>query len=185
MSSEFEKKTGLLLFPTPQRRTSIFVGKYIAALMVSFLVVSLYYFVTVLEIVEIYGVSEIPAELTKSYFVALLFVASAVSMVYFFSCVFKRTVTSKLFGFFFLLLIMPTIANVLLVVDFEPWFLVTYSAGLITCVLGFEKEIHGPTEDYISGGYQPDLFVGTLVMTAYVIIFFLISIVIANRKKME
>jgi len=32
ISSEFEKKTALLVFPTPQRRVSILVGKYLAAL---------------------------------------------------------------------------------------------------------------------------------------------------------
>ena len=36
VSSEFEKKTDLLLFPIPQRRTSIFAGKYVAALIASF-----------------------------------------------------------------------------------------------------------------------------------------------------
>ena len=47
---EFEKKTSLLLFPTPQNRASIFAGKYLAALLCTLLVVALWYVVLTLEI---------------------------------------------------------------------------------------------------------------------------------------
>ena len=40
VSGEFERKTALLTFPTPQRRISIFVGKYCAALIAISVLVS-------------------------------------------------------------------------------------------------------------------------------------------------
>jgi len=55
------------------------------------------------------------------------------------------------------LIIIPMIATVLQVVDVEPCYLITYSAGLITVVLGSEITLNDPGEDYVSGGYQPDL----------------------------
>ena len=56
ISGEFDKKTHLLLFPTPQKKTSIFVGKYTASIIATWLIVSIYYFVTASEIIAIYGV---------------------------------------------------------------------------------------------------------------------------------
>jgi len=184
ISSEFEKKTGLLLLPTPQRRTSIFVGKYIAAFIATLLVVSLYYLVTVLEITQIYGVGVISMELAKSYLVALIYTTSALSVICFFSSVLKRTITSTLVGFFLLLMILPLVGSVLAGVNVEPWFLVTYSAGLIMSVLGVPASIRGPG-DMPSASFQLDFYVGIAVMMAYAMVLFIISLVIFNRKTVE
>lgn len=180
VSGEFEKKTGLLLFPRPQRHTSIFIGKYVAALIVTFLVVSIYYLITGLEIAQLYGFGVISTELAKSYLVSLIFAASVLSVLYFFSSIVKRTITSTLVGFFMLMMILPAIANVLTMVDIEPWFLVTYPAGLIISVFGIPGHVAGP-----GGDVAPDFYVGIAVMVTYTIIFLLMSIVIANRRKME
>jgi len=183
---EFEKKTGLLLFPTMQSRTSIFIGKYIAALLATFLVVSLYCAVTTLEIMGIYGVGEIPAELAKSYLLALLFTTSAVSVVYFLSSILKRAISSTILGFVLLMMVMHVIQEVLGFVGVEPWFIVTYSAELITERLG--EVTFGPgnhDDEFNSARFSPDLYVGIGVMIAYTLILFLSSIVIANRRGME
>lgn len=182
---EFEKKTGLLLFPTMQSRTSIFIGKYIAALLATFLVVSLYCVVITLEIMGIYGVGEIPAELAESYLLALLFTTSAVSVVYFLSSVLKRTIASTVLGFVVLMMLLPIIQRVLGFVDVEPWFIVTYSAGLITEGLGEVSFGPGGHHEFDSASFSPDLYVGIGVMIAYTLILFLSSIVVANRKSME
>ena len=185
ISSEFEKKTGLLLFPTTQSRTSIFIGKYIAALLATFLVVSLYCVVTTLEIMVVYGVEEIPTELAKSYLLALLYTTSAVSVVYFLSSVLKRTIASTVLGFVVLMMVLPIIQGVVGLVDVEPWFIVTYSAGLITEGLGDVGFGPGGHHGFDSESFSPDLYVGIGVMIAYTLILFLSSIVVANRKSME
>src|SRR5512136_2196130 len=88
---EFEKKTSLLLFPTPQNRASIFAGKYIGALMATFLVVSLYYLVLTLQIGQLFGWGEIPGELGKSFVTALIYSIAAVSVVFLVSSLLKRS----------------------------------------------------------------------------------------------
>ena len=132
---EFEKKTSLLLFPTPQKRSSIFAGKYMAALMATFLVVSLYYLVLTLQIGQLFGWGEIPAELGKSFATALIYSAAAVSVVFFVSSLLKRSMSATIVGFLVLLMILPIISMIITQLDQEPWFIVTYSAGLITSVL--------------------------------------------------
>ncbi len=189
ISSEFENRTGLILFPTPQRQNSIFVGKYVAALLATWLAVSLYYLITVLEIAQIYGTAEVTVELAKSFMLALLYSASAVSLIYFFSAVMKRTITSTLIGFFALMMILPIIGLVLSIAEVDPWFLVTHSSSLITDVMNVASSGgFGPGNEHDVGSltsFSPDFYEGIWVMLTYTIGFFVAGLTMANRKKME
>jgi ABC-2 type transport system permease protein len=185
VSGEFEKKTGLLLFPTTQSRTSIFVGKYIAALLATFLVVSIYYSVTTVQTAVIYGFGNIPAEMVRSYALALLYSTSAVSVVFFFSSIMKRTISSTVLGFVVLLMVFPILETVLGLVDIEPWFVLSYSAGLLTNVIGGTVGFGPPEGHFALPTFAPDLDVGIAVMAAYTLVFFAGSIACANRKSLE
>ena len=190
ISSEFENRTGLILFPTPQRQNSIFVGKYIASVLATWLAVILYYLVTLLAIGQIYGFDQVSMEFGQSFLLALLYSASAVSLIYFFSSVMKRAITSTLIGFFALMMIMPIVSLVLTLGDVDPWFIITHSADLITDVLGTSGASFAPGGS--DGGpmsgladFSPDFYVGIGVMAGYAIGFFIAGLGIANRKKME
>lgn len=187
VSSEFEKKTGLTLFSTPQRRTSINVGKFVGALLATWLVISIYYSVTMLEIAQIFGVGAVSMEFTISFLLALIYAASVVALIFFFSTIMKRTITSTLIGFFLLMLILPIIGGVLQLADVEPWFLVTYSSDLMTDVLGTSAGGFAPSgpAGQLGVSFSPDFYVGVGVMVAYALSLFLISIGLANRRKME
>jgi len=185
IAGEFEKKTGLLLLPTPQKRLSIFAGKYIAALIATFMVVSIYYVITTLQIAHLYGLGEILAELGKSFLTALIYVTSVVSVMFFISSILKRSTSSTILGFVFLMLIMPITSSILMSADIEPWFIVTYSAGLISTVLGDVNLAFGPGHGVTSADFEPAFGVGIGVMMAYTIIAFLGSMKIADSKSME
>lgn len=186
ISSEFDKKTGLLLFPTPQKKTSIFVGKYIASIIATWFIVSIYYLVTASEITAIYGASGLTVELGQSFLLALLYASSVVSIIFFFSSIMKKPITSTLIGFFFLMMILPITTNVLMAADVDPAFLVTHSADLITDVLGSGPEASfGPGQDFGLPSFEPELWNGIAVMSAYTIILFFTGIVMADRRKME
>jgi ABC-type transport system involved in multi-copper enzyme maturation permease subunit len=182
---EFEKKTSLLLFPTPQNRTSIFAGKYVAALMCTFLAASLWYLVLTLEIGPIYGWREIPADLWKSFLTALIYSASAVSIVFLLSSLLKRSMPATIVGFLVLVMILPIVSMIMTQLDWEPWFIVTYSAGLITNVLGVSSSLPmGPHGDVVQQ-FTPTFGKGIAVMVAYAIVAFVIGMVLANRKSEE
>ena len=186
ISGEFERKTGLLLFPTPQRRTSIYTGKYLAAIMALFFVVTVYYLMIIWEMGTIYGFSDIPGELGKSYLLALLYSSSVIGVIFFFSSIMKRTITSSLIGFFILMMILPIITSVLKRVSVDPWFIVTNGADLITDVLGQGAGGFGPGRQIVTANaFPPDFYVGTLVMFGYALSFFWASLIFANRRKME
>ncbi len=193
VSGEFERKTALITFPTPQRRTSIFVGKYCAALIAISVLVSLYYLITIIEVMVIHGINSIPQELITSYLLALLYGSSVLSLTFFFSSILRGVISSTLMGFFTLMMILPILSTLLMVVKVEPWFIVTYAGGLITNVFGLSIQMGGPFGG--QGGaqpgaqmfmiYQPDFTIGVATMTLYAILFFVSSIVLADRKDVE
>jgi len=186
ISGEFEKKTGLLLFPTPQRKTSIYTGKYLAAILAIFGIVSIYYLMTLWEIGTIYGFSDIPGELGKSFLVAILYSTSVISVIYFFSSFMKRTLTSSIVGFFLLMMVLPMTTAVLKRVSVDPWFMVTNAADLITNVLGQGTTIFLPGRQIASANaFTPDFFVGCIVMFAYSLGLFWVALALAARRKME
>jgi ABC-2 type transport system permease protein len=190
ITSEFEKKTGLLLFPSPQRGTTIFVGKYIAATLAVFLVVSLYYLITILEMAQIYGGDSVTVAMGKSYLLALIYSAAVVSIIYFLSAIFRKSITSSILGFFFLMMILPIITMVLMLVDVDPWWSVTFQADLISDVLGTGssgsfRAGDGPGEGMDIGSFAPDFYTGTYVMVAHAIIFFITAVIFAERRRME
>jgi ABC-2 type transport system permease protein len=184
ISSEFEKKTGMLVFPTPQRRVSIFAGKYLAALAATLLIVSIYYLVVTIEIIGLLGAGDVPIGLLKSYFLAALYASSVVSIIYFFSSIFKKTTMSTLIGFFFLFMVLPIFSVIFMVGKIEPWFIVTYSANLITNVLGGISMGAGGEGSSINN-FQPQLALGIVVMFVYTTVFLLAGTWIANRKSTE
>jgi len=180
---EFEKKTSLLLFPTPQNRSSIFAGKYVAALACTFLVVSLWYLVLTLETGPLYGWGEMPVELWKSFVTALIFSAAAVSVVFFVSSVLKRSISAIIVVFLILMMILPIISMIMTQLDREPWFILTYSANLITTVLGVSSSLPmGPHGDAVQQ-FTPTFGKGIAVMVTYAIVSLAAGMATAVRKE--
>ena len=120
------------------------------------------------------------------HLLALIYSAAVVSIIYFLSAVLKRSITASILGFFLLLMIIPIVTNVISLVDVDPWWSITHSAGLITDVLGVGTSGgFGPGEEHLVGGFSPDFYVGTAVMVAYAVLFFIAAVIFATRRRME
>jgi ABC-type transport system involved in multi-copper enzyme maturation permease subunit len=180
---EFEKKTSLLLFPTPQSRFSIFAGKYIAALTGTFAAVLLYYITMTLQIWQLYGWGNIPTELGKSLLTALIYAVSAVSVIFLFSSILKRSIASTIVGFLFLVLVLPVLTLILTLLNQEPWFIVTYSANLIPNVIGATSNL-GPGGNHPGiTVFEPTFGVGVAVMIVYAAVGLTGGLLMAIRKE--
>ncbi len=184
ISSEFEKKTGLLLFPTPQRRGTIYVGKFIAALIPVLLSVSVYYIATSISVTVIYGFEGLQTEALYSFMIALVYSTSLVSVIYLFSSFMKRSITSSLVGFFLIIMIFPIVSAILNAADIEPWFILTYSGDLITTVLNVTVETFGPG-GHMAALSEPDTLIGLAMMGLYTVLGFGGGLILAMRRRME
>lgn len=178
VNGEFTKKTGLLLFTTPQRRESIFIGKYLAALFAIYIFISLTYLIIAIQILELYGSDGLTTKFAQSYLLALLYSAAVTSLIFFFSTILKTTTASSIIGFFTLFLIMPITTGVVILLKRKPWFILTNTGYIVTWILL-------PQDEWDDIDFAPGLNKSIMVMFAYCMGFLLSSIFIASRKPVE
>ncbi len=183
--SEYEKRTGYILFPNPLRREVIFMGKLTASLLISGAFVTMYYLVEVCKVLIIYGT--VPHELLLSYVYALLYMLAVVGLAYLFSTILTNTTLSLLLTFFSLFMIFPVLSTVLMLTEIEPWFILTYCGDIITLVFNPPKE---RVVEYSAGGvtihiYYPDFTTSVCVMLAYTVITLVMSLIIFRRRELK
>jgi len=184
ISSELDKRTFLVSYVAPQRRTSMFAGKFLAAFLATALVTTLYYGITLAEMESAYGWGDVPAAFSTSFAVALLYALAALSVAFTYSSVMRSTITSNMLSFFTLLLILPIVQTVLSIAGVDPWFIPTFYSSLITSVFGGSSGFAGPG----GGGtasFTPDFHVGLSVISGWTAALVVFSASVTARRQME
>ncbi len=195
--SEFESKTGYFLFPNPIRKTTIFLGKFIASALVSVGAITLYYLIAVVSVRVIDG--SVPANTGLSFAYSLVYLFAILAVAYLFSAVMRSSVYSLMLTFFTFFLILPIVGAVGEFAKFKAWFSITFASGIATNIL----QTPYPTDKVITtaggGGfgagpaaagqisvaqYYPTVTLSLAVMAAYFIVAFLLAIVLALRREM-
>jgi ABC-2 type transport system permease protein len=141
ISGEFQNKTGYFGIPNPVRRSSIYIGKWLAAFLAATAIFVLYMVITIANGVyysaTIAGFGTgLPYQFGYSLLFAWFYLAAVMGLAFFFSSLFKSssisilvTVILLLFGF---TLIQELVSDL---VGIEPWFILTYGAGIIGNIL--------------------------------------------------
>jgi ABC-2 type transport system permease protein len=195
--SEFESKTGYFLFPNPIRKTTVFLGKFIASALVSVIAIGLYYVIAVVSVRVIDG--SIPANTGLSFAYSLVYLFAILAVAYLFSAVMRSSVYSLVLTFFTFFLILPIIDAVCSIAKFKPWFSITFANGISQYIL----QNPYPTDKVFNaagtlgssaaaGGsqasslvqYYPDVRLSLAVMAAYFVVAFVLSILMAQRREM-
>ncbi|HLY76567.1 MAG TPA: ABC transporter permease [Thermoplasmata archaeon] len=134
ISGEFQNKTGYFLFGHPVRRSSVFLGKMVAAFLASALIIAVYAVITVLN--GAYYTGAPPIQFWESVGFALIYLLGALGFTFMFSSMFKSgamsiivTLVLLLFGFAIIDELVSALAHV------EPWFSIVYGSGIIADVL--------------------------------------------------
>lgn len=187
ISGEFQNKTGYFLIPNPIRRVTVYVGKWVAALIASTLIVALYAVITLANGYAYFGAS-VPYEFWESAAFALLYLISVLGFTFFFSSLFKSSsisvlITAMLFLFIFTL-IQALVANL---AQTEPWFILTYGQSIIGNVF---KVPYPPHMTTITGErgfkliqYQATINEGLAIMAAYFIVTAALGLILFERKE--
>src|SRR5467141_3795492 len=185
ISGEFQNKTGYFLVGNPLRRSSIYVGKWIAALTASLIIFAIYAAIAVGNGIYYFG-ANIPYQFGDSLGFSVLYLIAVLGFTFFFSSLFKSSsmsilVTAILFLFAFSLieLIVSRLAQI------EPWFIITYGAGIIGNVLidpyPLTQSTRGP------GGREVSTFAvsipqGIAILVGYFVITAVIGLLLFERK---
>ena len=188
ISGEFQNKTGYFSAPNPIRRSSIYVGKWLAAFIASFVMLGIFTVVTVAN--GLYYFSGIPFQFGESLLFALFYLIAVLGFTFFFSSLFKSSsmsilITAILFLFVFTLI--QSLVSAL--VQIEPWFILSYGSQIIGNVLTTTYPPHMTTGGFGPGGgtsfitYNATIPEGLAIMGIYFAVTAIIGLILFERKE--
>lgn len=186
--SEFHERTGYSLFPNPVSRTSVWLGKFFAAELVSFFVISVYFGI----IISAAGLQyqEIPEEIFYALGLSFISITTMMSITFLISSTFKGPTGAAVLVFFLFILILPIIDQILIgIAEIKPWFTPTFAAKIIDNILIVPYPSDLAPGDLPRGPFDVHKFVpyvweSLLVMTSYIVISSLASIYAFKKREM-
>jgi ABC-2 type transport system permease protein len=189
ISGEFQNKTGYFGIPNPIRRSSIYIGKWLAAFIAATAILGVFTVITVGNGLYYFGLN-VPYQFGLSVLFAWFYLAAVLGFTFFFSSLFKSSsmsilVTIILFLFVFSL-IQTLVANL---VKIEPWFILTYGAQIIGNILMVPYPPHasvasfGPPGGLTFTTYNVTIPEGLAIIGLYFIITAILGLVLFERKE--
>jgi ABC-2 type transport system permease protein len=188
ISGEFQNKTGYFTLPNPIRRSSIYIGKWLAAFIASTIILGVFAAITVGN--GLYYFSGVPYQFVESLLFAWFYLVAVLGFTFFFSSLFKNSsysilVTLMLFLFAFTLI--QTLVSAL--VQIEPWFILTYGAQIIGNVLTTTYPPHMTTSSFGPGGgagfttFNVTIPEGLAIIGIYFAITTILGLIFFERKE--
>ncbi len=174
IAGEFQNKTGYFLMGLPIKRTTVYAGKYLAALAAS--VISLLVYLVIVTGNAVYylgtGAFSGPIPLIESFAITMLYLLALLGFVFLYSALFKTSAYAVLvvavlflFGFTIVQEVVIGLAHT------EPWFLLSYvnstNAYPLTGVPAHIATVRSPIGRGTSTVYNPTYLEGILVMAGY------------------
>jgi ABC-2 type transport system permease protein len=189
ISGEFQNKTGYFGIPNPIKRSSVYMGKLLAAFLASTTILAVFTVITVGNGIYYFGLNA-PYQFGESVLFAWFYLAAVLGFTFFFSSLFKSStmsiiVTTILFLFVFGLI--ETLISGL--VQVEPWFILTYGSQIIGNILRVPYPPHTSVNESIRPGGQPfttynvTVPEGLAIIALYFIITAILGWVFFERKE--
>lgn len=187
--SEFYDKTGYSLFPNPINRTSIWLGKFIAAEIASFLIISVYY--VVISTATFYKYGELPNEIIISLLFSFLVTTSLMCITFLASSIFRSPTSALVIIIILFIIVLPMIDGLFIpLAEIKPWFTPSFSSGIISNILKVPYPIDLEEGQLLRGPFDSARFVpyvaeSILVQILYLFFSGISSIVIFKKMEMK
>ena len=192
ISGEFQNKTGYFTVPNPVRRSSVYIGKWIAAFIASSIVLFIFTAITIANEAYYFGLN-VPWQFTESFLFAWFYLMAVLGFTFFFSSLFKSTsysilVTAILFLFAFTL-IESLVSDLAMI---EPWFILTYGSQIVGNVLDATYPLHvvttvshfGPRGVAVTiTTFSVTIPEGLAIIAAYFVITAILGLALFERKE--
>jgi ABC-2 type transport system permease protein len=198
--SEFNKRTGFIVFPKINKYKLI-IGKYLGNLILVVFIVAVFYFILGLFGFLYYG-GPINIRIFYSFGFAVLYVIALSSFVTLFSSFMKNVNITIIITLIILLMgfnMADQIINLIFADAFEPLYSLAYLGNLITSVLlnpfpnprytEFSFGGMGPPGmgggDFSFGTWAtPSIFMGTTLLLVYIVACFLLAALLFKRRQL-
>ena len=131
--SEFQGRTGYLLFPNPVKKSSLYAGKFLASVGIMSLVIVVYYVIAiVIGLVYTGNFTELSI---YSMLLALMYGAAATGVAFLISSTMKTSTASLVLTFFMLFMILSLVSSVMSIAAIKPTGELTFEAGTISDIM--------------------------------------------------
>lgn len=182
--SEFQGRTGYLLFPNPVKRWTLLAGKFIASAGAMFAVLIIYYGAAlVMGLAITGGFSTLGVE---SLLIAMLYSVAALAVGYLVSSLMKGSTGALILTFALFLFIFSIVTQVLSLGKVDPWFILTFAGETIGNIIGTSSVGGaGSGSGFATNTFVPDIGVSLGVMVAYIVAALLLSYFFFNRREMS
>ena len=198
--SEFNKRTGFIVFPKINKYKLI-IGKYLGNLILVVFIVAVYYFILGLLGFLYYG-GPINIRIFSSFGFAVLYVIALSSFVTLFSSFMKNVNITIIITLVILLMgfnISDQIITLVFADAFEPIYSLAYLGNLISSVLEnpfpdpryVEFSFGGMGGGMMGGGdfsfgtwITPSIFMGTTMLLVYIVLFFVLAALLFKRRQL-
>jgi ABC-2 type transport system permease protein len=187
--SEFQNRTGYLVFPNPIKKSSVYLGKFLSTALIVTLVVSIWYWVAIIAGAAMTG--DVSSLALESYGLAVLYALAASSVGFLISSILKGSTGALVLTFFLLFMIFPLVDSVGTLGGIEPVPSITYQAGAIDAVLTtpypenwveYANETIGlPFNIYF---FYPSVASSAVVMVIYIAVCNLAGLILFKRREM-
>jgi ABC-type transport system involved in multi-copper enzyme maturation permease subunit len=189
IASEFEHKTGYLMFLNPITRTTLLVGKYLSSCIACALVITMPYFIVSLGVTLIYG--ELPAGLLLSYLFSIFYACSVASLTFVFSALFRGSMGASILPFILIFFVFPVIMAVLMIAGIEPLIFINYGSQIAQNILMDPYPPNRLTISIGAGGmgitvteFYATVAEGIIIMGSYLAIGLILSALLLKRRQM-
>jgi len=193
ISGEFQNRTGYFLVPNPIRRSAIYVGKYLAALAASSIILGIFALIMIANGLY-YFPGSFPWEFAQSILFSWVYLIAALSLTFAFSSLFKSSSISILMSVILLLFVFDVVDEVAVIVaGIEPWFSITYGAGIVANILTVPYPEHynpntlgattGPGARFRIPAYNATVPEGLVILAIYFIVMALIGLWLFQKKE--
>jgi ABC-2 type transport system permease protein len=189
ISSEFQNRTGYFLVPNPIRRSVIYVGKWIAALIASTIILLVYAAVAIANSLYYFGAT-LPNEFLLSMLFAWVYLVAALVFTFAFSSLFKSSSISVLMSVIMLLFVFNVIDTVASsFAGIEPWFSITYGAGIVQSILSvpYPQQVvttsFGPRGGFSITTYTAPVWEGLVILGVYFVVMAVVGLWLFERKE--
>jgi ABC-2 type transport system permease protein len=185
ISGEFQNKTGFFSIPNPIKRSTVYVGKWLAAYAASSVMLAAFAAIT-MGLGLYYG--GIPAEFGLSLLFAWFFLAAVIGFTFFFSALFKNTTNSIFIAAMLLLVAFTAITNLTGIIPLEPWFILNFAAQIVGNILTVPYPPHVTPGVNIGKGIVETTYAATVpegltIIAIYFAITTILGLMLFKRKE--
>jgi len=183
--SEYQNRTGYLIFPNPVKRSTLFFGKYAASMSAAVLVVGLFY-VGIVSL-SLITLGDLDKGFGLSFAFAVEYLIAAIAIAYLVSSILKGSTGALVLTFFLFLLILPIIDGVSLFTNTKIEWSLTFAAGVLMFILQHPYPVDQSQAIPGFGNFgvfYPSPEMAAIVMAVYAVVAMALALVLFKRKQL-